>query len=228
MEGLEKSYSNLELHDNVLVDTDKVLQQVEQQLETYIGEMVRTMDDNVLPAYKPTQSLPDTRDNRLLIPGIVKFICTQGQYSRIYLNQSGSQKPEYRIAILLDQSVSMTGPTYFSSVDMLLSICAALNKIGIEDFNVLTFGKRIELIKSYKQNYDRLFVHHLLKALKMDGGTTLLSDAIFAASELLQQQSTHNNNHGPMFIFVLTDGYDKRGSFIHRIIAHAEQRLISL
>ncbi|CAF3689454.1 unnamed protein product [Rotaria sp. Silwood1] len=228
MEGLEKSYSNLELHDNILVDTDKVLQQIEQQLETYIGEMVRTMEDNVLPAYKPTQSLPDTRGNRLFIPGIVKFICTQGQYNRIYLNQIGSQKPEYRIAILLDQSVSMTGPTYFSSVDMLLSICAALNKIGIEDFNVLTFGKRIELIKSYKQNYDRLFVHHLLKALKIDGETTLLSDAIFAASELLQQQSTYNNNHGPMFIFVLTDGYDKRGSFIHRIIAHAEKLSITV
>ncbi|CAF3639993.1 unnamed protein product [Rotaria socialis] len=89
---------------------------------------------------------------------------------------------------------------------MLLSICAALNKIGIEDFNVLTFGKQIELIKSYKQNYGRLFLHHLLNALKIDDETTLLNDAVFVASEFLKQQSTHNNNHGPMFIFVLTDG----------------------
>ncbi|CAF2742626.1 unnamed protein product [Rotaria sp. Silwood2] len=228
MDKLEKSYSNLETHDTILSHTDKILQQIEQQLETYVGELVRTMEDYILPAYKPTQSLPDTRGNRLYIPGIVKFICTQGQYNRIYLNQIGSQKPEYRIALLLDQSVSMTGPTYFSSVDILLSMCAALNKIGIEDFSVLTFGKQIELIKSYKQNYDRIFLHHLLNALKIDGETTLLSDAIFAASELLQQQSSHNNNHGPMFIFVLTDGYDKRGSFIHRIIAYAEQRSITV
>ncbi|CAF4522640.1 unnamed protein product, partial [Didymodactylos carnosus] len=228
MDTLEKSYSNLEMHDNILVQTDKILQQIEQQLEAYISELVRTMEDNILPSYKPTQSLPDTKGNRLFIPGIVKFICTQGQYNRIYLNQIGSPKPEYRIALLLDQSVSMTGPSYFSSVDILLSICAALNKVGIEDFNVLTFGKQVQLIKSYKQNYDRLFIHHLLNALKIDGETTLLSDAIFLASELLQQQSTHNNNHGPMFLFVLTDGYDRRGSFIHRIIAHAEQRSITV
>jgi uncharacterized protein YegL len=228
METLEKSYSNLEINDTILAHTDKILLLIEQQLETYIGELVRTLEDYILPSYKPTQSLPDTRGNRLHIPGIVKFICTQGQYNRIYLNQIGSQKPEYRIALLLDQSVSMIGPTYFSSVDILLSMCAALNKIGIEDFNVLTFGKQIELIKSYKQNYDRLFLHHLLNALKTDGETTLLSDAIFLATELLQQQSTHNNNHGPMFIFVLTDGYDKRASFIHRIIAYAEQRSITV
>ena len=228
MKDLEQSYSNLETHDTILSDTDKILQQIEQQLETYIGDLVRTMEDHIFPSYKPTQALPDTRGNRLYIPGIVKFICTQGQYNRIYLNQIGSQKPEYRIALLLDQSVSMTGPTYFSSVDILLSMCAALNKIGIEDFNVLTFGKKIELIKSYKQNYDRLFLHHLLNAFKVDGETTLLSDAIFASSELLQQQSAHNNNHGPMFIFVLTDGYDRSGSFIHRIIAHAEQRSITV
>ncbi|CAF4710600.1 unnamed protein product, partial [Rotaria sp. Silwood2] len=201
---------------------------MEQQLETYISELVRTMGDYIFSAYKPTQALPDTRGNRLYIPGIVKFICTQGQYNRIYLNQIGSQKLEYRIALLLDQSVSMTGPTYFSSVDILYSMCSALNQIGIEDFNVLTFGKQIQLIKSYKQNYDRLFLHHLLNALKIDGETTLLSDAIFIATELLQQQSAHNNNHGPMFIFVLTDGYDKRGSFIHRIITYAEQRSITV
>ncbi|CAF3715926.1 unnamed protein product [Rotaria socialis] len=228
LDALEKSYSNLDTHDAILTQTDKTLQQIEQQLEIYIGELVRTMEDYVLPAYKPTQSLPDTRGSRLYIPGIVKFICTQGQYNRIYLNQIGSQKPEYRIAILLDQSVSMTGPTYFSSVDILISICAALNKIGIEDFNVLTFGKQIELVKSYKQKYDRLFVHHLLNSLKIDGETTLLSDAIFAATELLQQQASYNNNHGPMFIFVLTDGYDKRGSFIQNVIAYAEQRSVTV
>ncbi|CAF4200932.1 unnamed protein product, partial [Rotaria sp. Silwood2] len=228
LDALEKSYSNLETHDAILTQTDKTLQQIEQELEIYIGELVRTMEDYVLPAYKPTQSLPDTRGSRLYIPGIVKFICTQGQYNRIYLNQIGSQKPEYRIALLLDQSVSMTGPTYFSSVDILISMCAALNKIGIEDFNVLTFGKQIQLIKSYKQKYDRLFVHHLLNSLKIDGETTLLSDAIFAATELLQQQSSYNNNHGPMFIFALTDGYDKRGSFIQNVIAYAEQRSITV
>ncbi|CAF3467445.1 unnamed protein product [Rotaria socialis] len=177
MEALEKSYSNLETHDSIISHTDKILQQIEQ-LENYLR--------------KPTGSLPDTRGNRLYIPGIVKFICTQGQYNRIYFNQIGSHKPEYRVALLI--------------VDMLLSICAALNKIGIEDFNVLTFGKQIELIKSYKQNYGRLFLHHLLNALKIDDETTLLNDAVFVASEFLKQQSTHNNNHGPMFIFVLTDG----------------------
>ncbi|CAF1083647.1 unnamed protein product, partial [Didymodactylos carnosus] len=228
LEALEESYSNLETHDTMCTQTDKILQQIEQELEIYIGELVRTMEDYVLPAYKPTQSLPDTRGSRLYIPGIVKFICTQGQYNRIYLNQIGSQKPEYRIALLLDQSVSMTGPTYFSSVDILISVCAALNKIGIEDFNVLTFGKQIQLIKSYKQKYDCLFVHHLLNSLKIDGETTLLSDAIFAATELLQQQSSYNNNHGPMFIFALTDGFDKRGSFIQNIIAYAEQRSITV
>ncbi|UJR19122.1 hypothetical protein I4U23_022252 [Adineta vaga] len=228
LDALEKSYSNLEIHDTILTQTDKTLQQIEQQLEEYISELVRALEDYILPAYKPTQSLPDTRGSRLYIPGIVKFICTQGQYNRIYLNQIGSQKPEYRIALLLDQSVSMTGPTYFASVDILISICAALNKIGIEDFNVLTFGKQIELIKSYKQKYDRLFLHHLINSLKIDGETTLLSDALFAATELLQQQSSYNNNHGPMFIFALTDGYDKRGSFMQNIIAYAEQRSITV
>ncbi|CAF1665116.1 unnamed protein product, partial [Adineta ricciae] len=228
LDALEKSYSNLELHDAVLAQTDRILQQTEQQFDEYISELVRAMEDYVLPAYKPTQSLPDTRGSRLYIPGIVKFICTQGQYNRIYLNQIGSQKPEYRIALLLDQSVSMTGPTYFASVDILLSMCAALNRIGIEDFNVLTFGRRVELIKSYKQKYDRSFIHHLTNSLKIDGETTLLCDAIFAATELLQQQASYNNNHGPMFIFALTDGYDKRGSFIQTVIAYAEQRSVTV
>ncbi|CAF1370600.1 unnamed protein product [Didymodactylos carnosus] len=145
MKSLDESYSKLDTHDVILSHADTILQQIEQKLETDISELVRTMEDYIFPAYKPTQSLPDTRGNRLYIPGIVKFICTQGQYNRICLNQIGTQKPEYRIALRLDQSVSMTGPTYFSSVDILLSMCAALNKIGIEDFNVLTFGKQIDL-----------------------------------------------------------------------------------
>ncbi|CAF1273951.1 unnamed protein product, partial [Didymodactylos carnosus] len=41
-------------------------------------------------------------------------------------------------------------------------------------FNVLTFGKQVQLIKSYKQNYDRLFIYHLLNSFKIDGETTLL------------------------------------------------------
>ncbi|CAF2267880.1 unnamed protein product [Rotaria magnacalcarata] len=211
MEALEKSYSNLETYDSIISHTDKILQQIEQQLENYVSELIRNIEDYILSAYKPTQSLPDRRGNRFYIPGIVKFVCTQGQYNRIYFNQIGSRKPEYRIALLLDQSVSMTEPTYFSSVDMLLSICATLNKIV-----------------NYKQNYDRLFLHHLLNALKIDDETTLFSDAVFVASELLQQQSTHNNNHGSMLIFALTDGYDKHGSVIHRIIAHAEQHSITV
>ncbi|UJR09469.1 hypothetical protein I4U23_013707 [Adineta vaga] len=228
MNALEKSYSDLETHDAILVNTDKILQQLEQQFESYINDIVRALEDNILPAYKPTQSLPDTRGNRLFIPGIVRFICTQGQYNRIYLNQIGAPKPEYRIALILDQSVSMTGPSYFAAVDIFLSFCAALNRIGIEDFNVLTCGQHIQLIKSYKQTYDRLFLHHFQNALKVDGELTLLSDAIFAASELLQQQSAANSNNGPMMIFVFTDGYDTRGAFIHQIISYAEERSINI
>jgi uncharacterized protein YegL len=228
MNALEKSYSDLETHDEILVNTDKILQQLEQRFESYTNDLVRALEDNILPAYKPTQSLPDTRGNRLFMPGIVRFICTQGQYNRIYLNQIGSPKPEYRIALILDQSVSMTGPSYFAAVDIFLSFCAALNRIGIEDFNVLTYGRHIQLIKSYKQTYDRLFLHHFQNALKVDGELTLLSDAIFAASELLQQQSAVNNNNGPMMIFVFTDGYDTRGAFIHQIISYAEQRSINI
>lgn len=228
MDTLERSYNSLETHDDILLHTERIFQEIEHGLETNTVDLIRVMEECILPAYKPTQSLPDTKGNRLHIPGIVRYLCTQGQYNRIYLNQIGSPKAEYRIAIILDQSVSMTGPTYFSSVDILLSLCFTFNRIGIEDFNILTCGKDIQLVKSYKQNFSSSFLHHLRNALKIDGETTLLSDAIFAAAELLQQQSNHNNNHGPMLIFVLTDGYDKRGNFIHRVISYAEQRDITV
>lgn len=67
MNALEKSYSNLEIHDELLVNTDKILQQLEQRFESHINDFVRVFEDNILPAYKPTQSLPDTRGNRLFI-----------------------------------------------------------------------------------------------------------------------------------------------------------------
>ncbi|CAF3639978.1 unnamed protein product [Rotaria socialis] len=49
MEALEKSYSNLETHDSIISHTDKILQQIEQ-LENYVSELVRSMEDYILSA----------------------------------------------------------------------------------------------------------------------------------------------------------------------------------
>ena len=228
MTDLDKSYSSAENEIELMINTERIFREMEEQCHSYIIEFVRMMEEYLFPANKATQSLPDTRGNRLHIPGIVKYLCTQGQYTRIYLNPIGSPRAEYRVALVLDQSVSMTGPTYFASVEILFSMCAALNRIGIDDFNVLTFGKDIRLIKSYKQTYDRAFFHHFRTSLNIDGETTLLTDAIFAASQLLLLQSNYQSNAGPMMIFVLTDGYDHRGSLLDRVLHHVEQQSITV
>jgi Mg-chelatase subunit ChlD len=118
-----------------------------EKLEPSICEIITTFEDGLLIPNVATHGVPDTRGSRLYMPGLVQFICTQGQYSRIYLNHTGGLKAQYRIALIIDQSLSMEGPTLSAARDAFLTTVAALQRMGIEDFSVIIVGSTIEVVK---------------------------------------------------------------------------------
>ena len=58
--------------------------------------------------------------------GFIRFICTDGQYRKIYENVIGYPKKDYQVSVVLDTSISMTGMTGIGSAEAFLGLAGKL------------------------------------------------------------------------------------------------------
>ncbi|XP_062502325.1 uncharacterized protein LOC134179445 [Corticium candelabrum] len=190
-----------------------------RQLDSLIAELQAIFDDVMFMPNKPTRSVPDTRGSRLSLPGIVQYLCTNGQYTRIFENMIGSPKRQYRVCLLADNSSSMQGPPGSGAAQALVALCEALNRCSIENFCVVTTGERVTLVKTAQQAFDGRAMHMICNCLRFNEQASYLADGLDYSLELLSQQS---DSDGPMFVFVLTDGYPSQGIKLSHSLMKAE------
>lgn len=210
MDALEKGYFDLEsspLLVDILTASERHWEQVQQRLDGLITDVQQALEETFFPANEPTQDVADVKGHSLHIPNLVRYMITQGQEMRIYKNRIGSPKPEYRVTLILDQSLSMQGPSLWGATDAFLATISALDKLGITDFNVITVSSQVQLVKSYKQPWDKTAQHQVLSAIAPNTALSPVSpvgEAVFYATELMASQT---GNKGLMYTFVFTDGF---------------------
>ena len=79
-------------------------------------------DSFAFPNNRPTRLMQDYQGSTFSVRGFIKFLCTDGQYKKIYENMIGHPRKDYRVSIILDISKSMVGMASIGSTKVLISM----------------------------------------------------------------------------------------------------------
>jgi hypothetical protein len=104
-------------------------------------------------------------------------------------------------------------------IDVLISFISALQRIGMESFSILLFGKNVKIIKLENQAYDSRVMYALFDNLRFDSDyMTNDADAIETAIAILENSSTN----GMKKIFAFTDGFSSSRSNLLKSLKKAD------
>ena len=109
----KKSSSNIRLEDlaesSQEIITKKSSAVIAEEDESLVDGLYDVLDMAALPNNRPTRPLQDYRGSSFSIRGYIKFICSNGQYKKIYENMIGNPRKDYSVTLILDVSKSMAG-----------------------------------------------------------------------------------------------------------------------
>jgi hypothetical protein len=145
---------------------------------------------------------------------------TKGQHKKYYKSKKAGGVREYRVAILIDMSESMKGPHGAATVEGVVAMTSALERMQLTDFSVATFGEEVTVIKADDTPWNAACKHTLLARVsqhRMVEMSSLDSDGVHHAVDLL----CASKGAGPMMCFVFTDGYGSRGVRLSRELMRA-------
>ena len=100
----------------------KLLHGEENKLEKGISQLDNVIDTIAFPSNRPTRMIQDYHGSTFSLKGFVKFLCTDGQYKKIYENMTGHPRKDYMVSVILDVSKSMAGMGAYGSKDVFISL----------------------------------------------------------------------------------------------------------
>ena len=111
-----------------LTDADykkaKCIEEEEKVFSDYIKELDSVLDTIVFPNNRPTKLQQDYRGSKFSLNGYIKFICTRGQHKKIYESMTGNPRKDYIVAVILDNSMSMSGMGAIGSTQAYLCLAS--------------------------------------------------------------------------------------------------------
>jgi len=178
----------------------------ERKVELSISDMVTVFEGNALLVNRFTRRKADVRGTSIHIGGLIKAESSGWTSPKFMSSLSTGGKRFYNIAIAIDLSMSIHGHLATCVMESLVIMIAALQRCGIDNFSILTFGSDVQILKTEDQPWDDATKLLLLSSLVFRQTATFDADAIFAGLALLRQSSAK----GPKKLFVFTDGYGSR------------------
>ena len=112
----------IDLDNPSITKKAEFIEKEEEYYEDSIAELDSVFDTVVFPNNRPTKLQQDYRGSKFSLNGFIKFVCTRGQYKKIYENMIGSPRKDYLVTLILDTSVSMAGMAAIGSVQTCLSM----------------------------------------------------------------------------------------------------------
>ena len=94
----------------------------EKEDEVLVNALTDVLDTIALPNNRPTRLLQDYRGSSFSIRGYIKFVCSDGQYKKIYENLIGSPRKDYRVTLIVDVSQSMAGMAEIGATTLIISL----------------------------------------------------------------------------------------------------------
>ena len=133
----------------------EVIRKEEHDLEQTITQLDDVIDSYAFPSNRPTRMIQDYHGSTFSLKGFVKFLCTDGQYKKIYENMAGHPRKDYMVSIILDVSMSMAGMAAYGSKNMFISLSGKVN--FITSFSLVQNFRNLKLNISV-----RVFQDHVL------------------------------------------------------------------
>ncbi|CAF4010268.1 unnamed protein product [Rotaria sp. Silwood2] len=106
-----------------------------------------------------------------------------------------------------------------------IALIGAFQKMGIENYGVITFGRTVRLVKTSEQAWDTAVVATLFQQIRFDqDDESKDAHALEAAIDLL----INSTSRGEKKIFLITDGYGNGGELLPLVQQRAENGNIDL
>ena len=94
---------------------------IAEEDESLVDSLHDVLEMTAFPNNRPTRYLQDYRGSSFSIRGYIKFICSNGQYKKIYENMIGNPRKDYRVTLILDVSKSMAGMAEVGTTKVILA-----------------------------------------------------------------------------------------------------------
>ena len=120
---------------------------VNQILSNDYKEGKRALIDLIFPPNKPSMYAPSRKGTRLYIMGLVNFVLTKGQDNKIWLDKIAGLVKDYRITIIIDNSIScfndLMNPHSFQTI---ISFIQIFSSVSIPFFDIIIAKKEKPII----------------------------------------------------------------------------------
>ena len=190
-----------------------------------IDDFAEALGDIVFPINCHTRRCGDLSGASLHLPGLIKALCTDFAYKKIFSAKKAGGRREYSIALVVDISTSMQGHLAVAAIETLVCMISALVQIGIDNFAIVTFGQQVRLLKACSMPWDAASIHLLLSSLQFDVEcATFDANAIVLTTRLLENFGVK----GPRTMFVISDGYGISGPRLAQVDWPAARRLFMI
>jgi len=196
-----------------------VWRRLEEKIAEEGEELGTVFEDIVFPYNKYTRRKADLRGATLYLPGLIKAVISDWKYKKIFSTKTAGGRREYSVVIALDVSFSMNGHLSENLLESFACLVLALKKTGIENFSILLFGEKVNVIKTESQEWNAVSVLAFLSELRFNQYATFDADAINCGLDLLATSSIR----GPKKMFVLTDGYSTSGLQLSQALQRANE-----
>ncbi|XP_066936692.1 uncharacterized protein [Clytia hemisphaerica] len=189
-----------------------------EENDVLVNALTDVLDTIALPNNRPTRLLQDYRGSSFSVRGYIKFVCSDGQYKKIYENLIGSPRKDYRVTLIVDVSQSMAGMAEIGATSLLISMAAALQNVEVL-FSIMTSGSMTKLVKDFSEDWDNKTKAKLYDALTFDQDESNLSDSIFYGTQLINEGASPKVGKT---IIVLTDGYPSAPKKLQTSLQYAD------
>ncbi|OHT12744.1 hypothetical protein TRFO_17377 [Tritrichomonas foetus] len=170
--------------------------------------LIQEMSSLVFPPNKPSQYSPSSNGTLFYFPGLVRFLLTQGQDTKIFLEKKAGLLRSYSVFVVIDCSISCFNLQTFShSYQTIITLLRSLSKIDLPSFNLIVTTKDGPVILCSENSTTSaldpcspLWIS-LMTYLSNPHSNSQLLSALLSVTSIRSQQKTSSS-----ILFVLTDG----------------------
>uniref|UniRef100_A0A7S3CKX2 VWFA domain-containing protein n=1 Tax=Strombidium rassoulzadegani TaxID=1082188 RepID=A0A7S3CKX2_9SPIT len=172
---------------------------------------------------------------RLNMKKVISFLASHYRNDKIWLRRTMPSKRDYKILLAIDDSLSMNEQNLgFFSLESLVTMVEALNKLEVGSVAVARIRSRMEMLLSFEDSYSNEKSAFILsqfdfKHSEKNSHDTAMSNFVRDANKLLDVQNSISLSHGSTncpFVIVLSDGRFNKNNVRKYVEEAAEKRYL--
>lgn len=143
---------------------------------------------------------------------VISFIASHYRNDKIWLRRVQPSKREYKILIGIDDTLSMKeNKLGFFSLEAMITIMEALNRLEVGKVAVAGIRSRMELFQSFEDSYSNERTSFIVSQFGFDYSAPKSADYAMAnfvrdANQLLDSQNCSQDLLSLPFVIILSDG----------------------